>query len=99
MGTDSISSEIKDCAELLYQNKEIEAYKQLEILVPKINVALQILTNFFEQNQTQEAAEMKKEVLYSVETFMEAYQKQDILALADILYYQLSEEVKIAEKI
>lgn len=94
METENIVTEMKKCAGLLYQNKEIEAYQQLEQLVPKINEALQVMTNLLEQNQ-----EMKKEVLLSVQSFMEAYQKQDILALADVLYYQLSEQIKMVQNI
>ncbi len=71
----------KECTELLYQNREQEAYEKLGEILPQINEYLQAKVQMVSQEET-------KLVLDQMQDFVEAYQCKDQLALADWLFVE-----------
>ena len=77
------------CAELLYKNFEQEAYEAIKKILPSINDMLQTFARIaLEQPGGEENA---KYVLQVMQEFLNAYQRRDNLALADLMYYNLIE--------
>lgn len=81
MNTEELMVQMKDCAVFLYQNREQEAYTKLNEILPQINQTLQSVMQF--------SAEMEQIVLLVLNQFLEAYQRRDNLALADLLGYEM----------
>ena len=80
---------LQSCAELLYRNFEQEAYEAINKILPNINDMLQTFAKIaLEQPEGEEDA---KYVLQVMQEFLNSYQRRDNLALADLLYYNLSE--------
>lgn len=81
MNTDELLVQMKDCATFFYQNKGQEAYGKLNELLPQINQELQTVTKF--------SIELERIVVLILNQFLEAYQRRDNLALADLLAYEI----------
>ena len=88
MATQEIVQYVKICGELLYQNREQEAYQLLQKLVT-------ILNQVFQQTVQNLQGDDREYVLKVVEAFMTAYQLNDNLELADLLYYNIPEILNI----
>lgn len=88
MAMQEIAQYVKTCGELLYQNREQEAYQLLQKLVT-------ILNQIFQQMAMKLQGDDREYVLAVVEEFLAAYQLNDNLALADLLYYNISEILSI----
>ena len=84
MVVQGIKQHVKICGELLYQNREQEAYQ----LLPKL---VQILNLIFQQVAMKLQEEDKEYVLVLMEEFAMAYQLNDNLELADLLTYNIPE--------
>lgn len=79
---------IKSCGDLFYQNREQEAYQMLQTLLAPVN---QILQNMVTSGiREQEALEIMKD-------FLDAFQRKDQLALADILHFRIPEMIEEME--
>lgn len=89
MKTQKVIEQAKLCSELLYQNREQEAYKLLQQILPDLNELFQLLAGKNSENE-------QKLILSMINEFLTAYQLNDNLALADLLGCQLV-EVMIAE--
>ena len=77
----------KKCGELLYQNREQEAYQILQKLVG-------ILNTVFQKVLTKKSVEEQEKILGIMKEFISAYQLKDNLALADLLYCEIPELLK-----
>lgn len=88
MTIQNIAQHVKVCGELLYQNREQEAYQ----LLPKL---LQILNLFFQQVVLKVQGEDREYVLSLIDEFTTAYQLKDNLELADLLTYNIPEILDI----
>ena len=88
MTMQEITQYVKTCGELLYQNREQEAYQLLQKLIGLLNqVFQQLVMNLQTEN--------REYVLAIVGEFLTAYQLNDNLALADLLYYDIPEILNI----
>ena len=83
--------EIKISAQLLYQNREQEAYEKINNLLGNLNQMLQLLV-------TEASEEIKPAVLAVMNEFVDAYQHKDNLALADLFFYVIPELVQMTEE-
>ncbi len=81
MENQQLKQQLKECAKLLYQNCEQEAYAMLNELLTPLNNMLQ-----------QMAMDGENGVVEVMKEFISAYQLKDNLALADILYYSIANE-------
>lgn len=81
MNTEELMVQMKECAIFLYQNREQEAYGRLNEMLPLLNQTLQSAIQF--------SAEMERIVVLVLNQFLEAYQRRDNLALADLLDYEI----------
>ena len=88
MTMQEITQYVKTCGELLYQNREQEAYQLLQKLIGLLN---QVFQHLVMNLQT----ENREYVLAIVGEFLTAYQLNDNLALADLLYYDIPEILNI----
>lgn len=99
MGEQRIEGLWKECADLFYENSEQVAYETLASLLPELNVQLQELTCLLAGLPDRAGDVMQQKVLADMQELITAYQCRDGLALADLLYYDISEEVKLLEEI
>lgn len=90
---------VKECADLFYQNSEKAAYESLAGIIPQLNQKLQELTGWLAQIPEQTGAEMQQKVLADLRELITAYQYRDGMALADLLYYDIFEEIELLEKL
>lgn len=72
---------MKQCAEMLYQNREQEAYQMIHRILPEMNQML--------QKRMLSSNEMGEMVLSALNEFVEDFQKKDNLGLADLLGYTI----------
>ena len=84
MVTQEIIQYVRMCGELLYQNREQEAYQLLQKLVT-------ILNPIFQQMVAGLQGDDREYVLALIEEFATAYQLNDNLELADLLSYNIPE--------
>lgn len=89
----------KECADLFYQNSEQAAYETLMSLLPKLNTCLQELIGFLGQLPDGAGNAMQQKVIADLQELVMAYQCRDGLALADLLYYDISEELELLEEL
>lgn len=90
---------VKECADLFYQNNEKAAYESLVGMIPELNQKLQELTGWLGQIPEQTGMEMQQKVLGDLRELITAYQYRDGMALADLLYYDIYEEIKLLEEL
>lgn len=90
---------LKDCADLFYQNSEKAAYESLAGLLPRLNGQLQELTVVLGCLPDGEGTALQQKVLTDLRELVMAYQCRDGLALADLLYYDISEELSLLEEL
>lgn len=76
MDFEMLKLEMNQCACLLYQNSEQAAYQKINGILPGLNQALQ---------EALQSAEDKEMVLAAITEFVDAFQLNDNLALADLL--------------
>lgn len=88
---------LKGCADLFYQNSERAAYESLTGLLSQLNGQLQELTVVLEHLPDGEGTVLQQKVLVDLRELVTAYQCGDVLALADLLYYDISEELSLLE--
>lgn len=89
MEKENLARQIIACAELFYQNREQEAYDNINHLLPQINQMMQEVVVYL-----QNTAGSEEDVGYMLQVMRElvdAFQVKDNLALADLLYYNISE--------
>lgn len=91
MEEQSLKVKMKACADLLFQNREQEAYAQMNTLIPELNQELQHIA----ANSGNETVDIVSAI---VGQFMTAYQLNDNLALADLLKYDMPQIFVISEK-
>ncbi|MGN0350664.1 MAG: hypothetical protein ACI4ES_03350 [Roseburia sp.] len=84
---------IKENAILFYRNEEKAAYQMVNELLPGINQTLQELLGMIVGEKENE--ELQNYILNTLTEFVQAYKMNDNLALADLLYYAVSEEVEL----
>lgn len=89
----------KECADLFYQNSEQLAYETLASLLPELNTYLQELIGLLTQLPDGAGNEMQQKVIADLQELVMAYQCRDGLALADLLYYDISEELELLEEL
>lgn len=99
MGAQSDLKIWKNCADLFYQNSEQAAYETLAGLLPKLNMYLQEFVEILAQLPDGAGNEMQQKVIADLQELVMAYQCRDGLALADLLYYDISEELELLEKL
>lgn len=80
--------QMRDCAELLYQNREQDAYEKIDGLLGEINQVLQGVAGNV-------AEHMQPIVLGIIDEFVTAYQLKDNLALADFFFYVMPEVLQL----
>lgn len=99
MAGHELTETVKNCADLFYQNSEKAAYETLAALLPELHGKLQELTNLLGQLPDRAGTEMQQKVLADIRELIAAYQCRDGLALADLLGYDISEELELLEKL
>lgn len=99
MGEHEITKLWKECADLFYENSEQAAYETLASLLPELNAQLQELASLLAGLPDGAGDVMQQKVFADLQELIMAYQCRDGLALADLLYYDISEEVKLLEEI
>ena len=68
-------------------------------MLPELNTYLQELAKLLAQLPDGEGSRMQQKVLADLQELIIAYQSRDGLALADLLYYDISEEVELLEEL
>lgn len=99
MGEQRITELWKECAELFYQNSEQAAYETLASLLPELNGYLQELIGLLAQLPNGAGNKMQQKVLADLQELVMAYKCRDALALADLLYYDISGEIDLLEEL
>lgn len=82
--------EMRNCAELLYQNREQEAYE-------KINSCIGVLNQLLQSLAAEASEDAKATVLAIVNELVTSYQLKDNLALADFFFYVLPEVMRMTD--
>lgn len=82
------AQQIKHCAELLYQNREKEAYEKIGGLLGELNQLLQNLAS-------QVPEDVQPTILTIMNEFITSYQLKDNLALADLFFYVIPEVMQL----
>lgn len=89
---------IKNCGDLFYQNREQEAYQTINRLLADVNQTLQNMVVKAEVLSGEEGEELGQYIFQVMEEFLDAYQVKDNLALADLLYYNISELIEMSQE-
>ena len=79
-----VREEIDKIAELLYQEKKDEAYVGIQGLIPKL----------MEYTSNIQDGEQQQKLLAVLGNALEAMEQEDLTLLADILQYDLAEELR-----
>lgn len=87
----NLTQQVKECAVLFYQNREQEAYNQLNAMFQELNQRFQGIVAATTNAAGEEERELNQYIIQLMEEFVNAYQAKDNLALADLLYYNISE--------
>lgn len=87
MGNRELLQRMRECAQMFYQNRVQEACAELNNILQPLNQLLQTCAVI-------SADTVDQEMVSIVEQFLTAYQVQDHLALADILYYSIPRKVE-----
>lgn len=85
MEQENIMNRLAECAYLLYQNREQEAYERLQGLLGELNQILQYVAK--------QDAQKAGGLMQVFKAFIEAYQVNDNLALADLLAVEIPNEL------
>lgn len=99
MGDQEMRKSWKECADLFYQNCEQAAYETLVSRLPELNIYLQELMGLLSQLPDGAGNEMQQKVLADLQELVAAYECRDGLALADLLYYDIAEELGLLEEL
>ena len=83
MSRTELEKEITEIAQLLYQQKEQEGYNRIAALIPG-------LTQYIDQIADEKQQSL---VLSSLKEMLEAMEQQDMTLLADVLSYELLENL------
>ena len=83
----SLIQDMRACADLFYQNQEQKAYEALAEVLAPTNKVLQELAMILK-------GEDQKRIIALIRELLEAYRCRDHLALSDILYYHIPEELE-----
>lgn len=86
-----LTHQVKECAVLFYRNQEQEAYDRLNSMLGEINQIFQRLAADALADAGEEEQGLRQYRLQLMEELVTAYQRKDNLALADLLYYNISE--------
>lgn len=90
---------VKECADLFYQNSEKAAYESLVGIIPELNQKLQELTELLIHIPGETGTTMQQKVLGDLRELVMAYQYRDGIALADLLCYDIFEELELLEEL
>ena len=93
-----LTQSLKECADLFYQNSEKVAYETLASILPELNRQLQNLTEKLTELPDGAGMKMQQKVRDDLQELVMAYQLRDGLALADLLCYDISEELRLLEE-
>lgn len=94
---EELIQQAEETAILLYQNQERKAYENVQRILQPVQQVIQALIEVAEQQ-----GEMEKEkewMLNVLKCLVESYKAQDILQMADILKYEITEILKIYQEI
>lgn len=91
MEEQNLKVRMRACADLLFQNREQEAYAQMSTLIPELNRELQQIA----ANSGKETVDVVSAI---VGQFMTAYQLNDNLALADLLNYDMPQIFVVSDE-
>lgn len=90
---------VKGCADLFYQNSKQAAYESLAGLLSELNGQLQELIGLLGRLPGGAGETMQQKVLADLRELVTAYQCKDGLALADLLCYDILEELNLLEEL
>lgn len=96
---DSFGNEIKEVAVWLYQNREKQAYDWLQIHLGEIQTYLQRVLQKLENRHDADLnlEQIAQAAVITMRRILQFYQQGKILELADCIYYELLEFVKLEE--
>ncbi len=94
-----LTETVKECADLFYENSEQAAYEALGRLLPELNGQLQEFIGVLGRFPDGAGETMQQKVLADLRELVTAYQYKDGLALADLLFYDISEELNLLEEL
>ncbi|MGB8454209.1 MAG: hypothetical protein WCD89_17995 [Anaerocolumna sp.] len=86
-----VINEINDITELLYQQKAKEGYALLNNTIGKI---MNIIDSIYQLRIEREILFDDNRMINNLKTAMEAMEKKDNVMLADILSYEIAEQLK-----
>jgi hypothetical protein len=98
MEEQKLTEQLKACADLFYQNHEKEAYQMLANLLVDVSGKMQTLTELLAQLPENTGMTMQQKVRDDLQELVTSYQYKDALALADLLYYDIPEELGLLEE-
>lgn len=98
MEEQKLTEQLKACADLFYQNHEKEAYQMLANLLVDVSGKMQTLTELLAQLPENTGMTMQQKVRDDLQELVTSYQYKDALALADLLYYDILEELGLLEE-
>ena len=98
MEEQKLTEQLKACADLFYQNHEKEAYQMLANLLVDVSGKMQTLTELLAQLPENTGMTMQQKVRDDLQELVTSYQYKDALALADLLYYDIPDELELLEE-
>ena len=91
MQVSQVINEINDITELLYQQKRIDGYALLNDALGKI---MNIIDSIYQLRTEREIPFDDNRLINNLKTAMEAMENKDNVMLADILSYEIAEQLK-----
>lgn len=87
-----IVKELREIAELFYQQNDSEAFEKFDLTIDKIENLIDNLNKYYEENRE---IEFNKEKICSIlSEAMEALESEDKILMADILQYDFVEYIE-----